>query len=99
MGQWLREKDLLILKSHRMLLRSALQKLGLQRRRVLSIIGKTRIIPRIRLYIPKEIRSRFAGFFPVEEHMADQNPLEGSIVWRKSKVIPVGRDTLYINRK
>lgn len=98
MGRWLEERGLMAYKKRRLILQSLLQRLGLNRNNVFSMIGKTRIIPRIRFYIPIGIRVGFGALFPVSQHMPDQNPLEGSIDYSRSKVIPHSADLIYINR-
>jgi predicted AlkP superfamily phosphohydrolase/phosphomutase len=99
MGQWLMERDLVTLKKRRLLLASLLYKLGLRSETVLSLIGKTRIIPWLRLRIPGGMRRRFAAFFPLEDENFSPNAFEGSIDWAQSKIIPVPGLFFYVNRK
>ena len=98
-GKWLMDKDLVTLKRRRLLLGSLLYKLGLRREIVLSVIGRTRIIPLLKSHIPREIRRRFAAFFPLQREDFSPQAFEGSIDWGQSKVIPLPGCYFYINRK
>jgi len=98
-GKWLVENKLVVQKRRQFLLGALLYKLGLSQANILRMIGRTRIIPFIRLYIPRGIRQRIMGFFPVgEEAVSLDDPL-GSIDWEQSKVIPVPGFNFYINKK
>ncbi len=99
MGKWLMDNNLLVMKKRRLLLESLLYKFGLRRNIILHVMGKTRIIPLLRFYIPKSIRRKFIASLPVEKDKPDQYASIDSIDWERSKTIPIPGFYLYINRK
>jgi predicted AlkP superfamily phosphohydrolase/phosphomutase len=99
MGRWLAERDLLRLKKSRFLLSGLLFRLGLSRANLLRAVGRSRaLLSLLRSLIPKETRQKMTSFLPAEAHNFGPNPMEGSVDWKGTKVIPVSHG-LYINRK
>ena len=97
-GRWLIDRNLLVLKKRRMVQRTLFNRLGLSRKNIFSLIARTGMIHLVRRYIPRNIRTRIMAYLPVESHMVEQNPMGGMIDWARSRVIPVARGALYINR-
>ena len=96
--KWLEEKGLLSLRNRRVLTRFLFDRIGLRRGVVLHMIAKLRLLPLMRAYVPRGLRSRFLALFPVKQNMLYGNPFSGMMDWGKSTVVQVG-GSLYINHK
>jgi len=98
-GKWLMDKGFLTQKKSRLFIGILLDRLGLSRANIFNILRRAGIVPLVKLYIPRAIRQRFMGIFPVgEEVVSPDNPV-GLVDWGRSKVIPLEGFYLYINRK
>jgi len=95
--KWLSEKDLVKIKKPNPLLSGLLFGLGLTRGNVLSLVGRTRIVPLLRRQIPKRIQRRIVEIFPAMIGVAHMNIWSSAMDWGKSKVIPLPTGPLYIN--